>query len=148
MRRTVVQKCKYKNEFHFFLRFIDVWTQWVPCKVNVTPWIPTKLTWRRSGVTYFARDPLRSYFDEPQKNEIYFLTEYCGLHMFRYKVNRKICNIFRWQAGLRPSSYVFIAIALDETSISQGWQPTSWQGYRNHLTGGHFVLNKVNQLLN
>ena len=22
----------------------------------------------------FARDPLRSYFDEPQKNEIYFLS--------------------------------------------------------------------------
>ena len=27
------------------------------------------------GVTYFARDPLRSYFDEPQKNEIYFLND-------------------------------------------------------------------------
>ena len=25
--------------------------------------------------TYFARDPLRSYFDEPQKNEIYFLSD-------------------------------------------------------------------------
>ena len=24
---------------------------------------------------YFARDPLRSYFHEPQKNEIYFLNE-------------------------------------------------------------------------
>ena len=33
--------------------------QWVSCKVNVTPF------------TYFARDPLRSYFDESQKNEIY-----------------------------------------------------------------------------
>ena len=31
------------------------------------------LTWRPSGITYFARDPLRSYFHEPQKNEIYFL---------------------------------------------------------------------------
>ena len=44
--------------------FIEVWTQYVPCKVNVTPIL---------GVTYFARDPLRSYFDEPQKNEIHFL---------------------------------------------------------------------------
>ena len=26
-----------------------------------------------SGVTYFAQDPLRSYFDQTQKNEIYFL---------------------------------------------------------------------------
>ena len=29
-----------------------------------------------SGVTYFARDLLRSYFDEQQKNEIYFLNIY------------------------------------------------------------------------
>ena len=45
-----------------FLRFMEVWTQWVPCKVNV------------KGVTYFAyfaRDPLR----EPQKNKKYFLFE-------------------------------------------------------------------------
>ena len=33
----------------------------------------TKLTWSPSGVTYFARDPLRSFFHDPQKNEIYFL---------------------------------------------------------------------------
>ena len=26
-----------------------------------------------SGITYFACDPLHSYFHEPQKNEIYFL---------------------------------------------------------------------------
>ena len=26
-----------------------------------------------SDVTYFAQDPLRSYFDERQKNEIHFL---------------------------------------------------------------------------
>ena len=35
-----------------------------------------KLRWRPSDVTYFARDPLRSYFHEPQKNEIYFLNIY------------------------------------------------------------------------
>ena len=35
-----------------------------------------KLTWRPLGVTYFARDPLRSYFHEPQKNEIYFLNRH------------------------------------------------------------------------
>ena len=39
---------------------MEVWTQRVPCKVNVT-------------LEYFARDPLRLYFHEPQKNEIYFL---------------------------------------------------------------------------
>ena len=32
-----------------------------------------KLKWSRSGVTFFVRDPLRSYFDEPKKNEIQFL---------------------------------------------------------------------------
>ena len=53
-----------KDEF-IFLRFMEVWTQRVPCKVNVTPF----------GVTYFARDTLRSYFHEPQKNEIHFLNE-------------------------------------------------------------------------
>ena len=37
-----------------------------------------KLTWLPSGVTYFARDPLRSYIDEPQKNETYFLNTCTG----------------------------------------------------------------------
>ena len=37
-----------------------------PCKVNVTAF----------GLTYFARVPLHSYFDEYHKNEIYFLTEF------------------------------------------------------------------------
>ena len=32
-----------------------------------------KLTWRSSDANYFARDPLRSCFHEPQKNENYFL---------------------------------------------------------------------------
>ena len=49
-----------------FLRFIKVWTQNVSC---------AKLTWRPLGVTYFARDLLRSYFDEPQENKIYFLND-------------------------------------------------------------------------
>ena len=35
-----------------------------------------KLTCRPLGVTCSARDPLRSYFDEPQKNEIYFLIKF------------------------------------------------------------------------
>ena len=30
---------------------------------------------RASGITYFAQDPLHSYFDERQKNEIYFLND-------------------------------------------------------------------------
>ena len=44
---------------------MEVRTQRVPCNVYVTPF----------GATYFARDPLRSYFHEPQKNEIYVLNE-------------------------------------------------------------------------
>ena len=39
---------------------MEIWTQRVPCKVNVTP----------------ERGPLRSYFHEPQKNVIYFLNKY------------------------------------------------------------------------
>ena len=46
-------KCKYK-----------IWT---------SQWVLSKSKWRPKGVTYFARDPMRSYFDERQKNEIYFL---------------------------------------------------------------------------
>ena len=34
-----------------------------------------KLVWRPLGVTYFARDPLGSYFDERQKNEFCFLNK-------------------------------------------------------------------------
>ena len=59
-KNDVKTKCKYEMNF-IFLRFMEVWTQRVPCKVKV--------------VTYFARDPLRSYFHEPQKNEIYFLNK-------------------------------------------------------------------------
>ena len=43
-----------------FLLFMEVWMQWSLCQVNVT---------------YFVRDPLRSYLHEHQKNEIYFLTQ-------------------------------------------------------------------------
>ena len=34
-----------------------------------------KLTGRPSGVTFFVRDPLRSYFDEQRKNEVYVLNK-------------------------------------------------------------------------
>ena len=47
---------------------MEVWTQGVPCKVNMTP-----APWRHVN---FARDPLRSYFHEPQKNEIHHLYLY------------------------------------------------------------------------
>ena len=47
-----------------FLTFIEVGAQWVVSRVNVTP---------LKGVTYFALDPLRSYFDDCQKNENCFL---------------------------------------------------------------------------
>ena len=54
-------KYKYKRWISFFWHLSKVWTQWVQCKVNMRPF------------AYFALDPLRSYFDECQKNEIYFL---------------------------------------------------------------------------
>ena len=50
---------------NFIFLVMEVWTQQVPCKVNGLP----------LGVIYFACDLLRSYFHEPQKNEIYFLNE-------------------------------------------------------------------------
>ena len=46
-----------------FLKFMKVWTQRVPCKVNGMPF----------GRQLHARGSLRSCFHEPQKNEIYFL---------------------------------------------------------------------------
>ena len=51
--------------------------------------------WHSSGVTYFARDPLCSYFDECQKNEIYFLNEEYGKlkNMERKKNNDGILTI-------------------------------------------------------
>ena len=58
----IISNVNIKMNF-IFLRVMEVWTQWVPCKVYVTP----------EGVTYFARAPLRSYFHDPQKNKIYFL---------------------------------------------------------------------------
>ena len=37
MHRTVVKIVNIKKWISFFLRFIEEWTQWVPCKVNVVP---------------------------------------------------------------------------------------------------------------
>ena len=74
-----------------FLQFMEVWMQWVPRKVNVTPYecngSHAKLMWRPLGVTYFGLDTLRSYFDEPQKDEIYFLNNY--LMNLLYKINQQ-----------------------------------------------------------
>ena len=39
-----------------------------------------KLTWRPKSVTYIAQDPLRSYLDERQKKEIYFLNNMVNVH--------------------------------------------------------------------
>ena len=52
---------------------IEVWMQWVASKVNVT---------------YFAYDPLHSYFDECQKNEIYLTDWY-------YKIEQQTCKEFQ-----------------------------------------------------
>ena len=38
-----------------------------------------KLMWHPTGVTYFTRDPLHSYFDYCQKNKIYYLIKYFPL---------------------------------------------------------------------
>ena len=43
-----------------------------------------RLMWSPLGITYFAWDPLRSYFDEQQKNEIYFLNI---TKLFKHKDN-------------------------------------------------------------
>ena len=36
----------------------------------------TKISWRLLLATYFACDPLRSYLDETQRNELYFLNDF------------------------------------------------------------------------
>ena len=57
---------------------MEVWTQWVPCKVNVTP----------------SRAPLRSYFHDPLKNETYFL----NVHMRQFccfLISALVCLMFR-----------------------------------------------------
>ena len=46
-------------------------------------------SYRTSGITYFAQDPLRSYFDECQKNKIHFLIEQCSLCTLDYIVNSR-----------------------------------------------------------
>ena len=55
-------------------------------------WVLRKVTVK--GVTYFARDPLLSYFHEPQKNEIYFLNdtlimtgEHCCILKFMFAID-------------------------------------------------------------
>ena len=58
-KNDVKTKCKYKRWISFFRG------SWKYERYGSRG----KLTWR----TYFARDLLRSYFHEPQKNEIYFL---------------------------------------------------------------------------
>ena len=60
-KNYVKTKCKYKRWISFF---------WGSSKYERNG-SRAKFTWR----PYFARDPLRSYFDEPQENEIYFLND-------------------------------------------------------------------------
>ena len=43
------------------------------------------------GVTYFARDPLRSYFDERKKNEIYLKFLNLGVVMYATAYNVMQC---------------------------------------------------------
>ena len=62
------------------MRFMEVWTQ--------------RFTWKVSGPegghVNFARDPLRSYFHEPQKNKIHLLY----LHFVFTSFLFNICGIF------------------------------------------------------
>ena len=55
-KNDVKTKCKFKRWVSVFLTFIEVWMQWVPCKINVMPFV-------LSGASR-SRDPLCSYFDE------------------------------------------------------------------------------------
>ena len=70
-QNNVNQSVNIRDEFHF---------SEVNGSMNVTGPVQ-KLTWGPSGVTYFARDSLLSYFHEPQKNEIYFLNALLSIHI-------------------------------------------------------------------
>ena len=64
--------------------FMEVWMQWVPCKVNLT----------LLGFIYFACDLLRSYFHEPQKNEIYFLLFTFLVYLLKKPYSKPLkCNL-------------------------------------------------------
>ena len=54
------------------LRFMEVWTQRVTCKVNDT----------EGRHVNIARDPLRSYLHEPQTTEIHLLHLHCFYIVF------------------------------------------------------------------
>ena len=64
-KKDVKTECKCKRWISFF---------WGSSKYERNG-SRAQLTWSPSSVTYFARDPLRSYFYELQKNEIYFLSK-------------------------------------------------------------------------
>ena len=68
------KKCKYKGWISFF------WSSWKYERTRSG----ANLTWRPSGFTYFACDALRSYFHQPQKNEIYFLCNYLTYFYNKY----------------------------------------------------------------
>ena len=76
VKNDVKTKYKYKRWISFF------WGSWKYERNG------------SKGVTYFARDPLRSYFNEPAKNEIYFLNIY-SLGIFTEKPYSKPlgCNV-------------------------------------------------------
>ena len=76
-KNDVKTKYKYKS---------CIWFYWNSSKYECNE-SRAKLTWRPSDATYFARHPLRSYFDECQINKIYFLIDhtyrtYMNLHIY------------------------------------------------------------------
>ena len=78
MNKTDVKtKCKYRRWISFFWGSSKYERNGSRTSKYERNGSRTVLMWRPSDVSYFARDPLCSYFDEPQKNEIYFLNNYC-----------------------------------------------------------------------
>ena len=69
-KNNIKTKCKLGMNF-IFLRFMEVWTQLLPCKVNVTPF-GGHLLWQ------IARDPLRSITETSQ----YSFGNFCKLSLY------------------------------------------------------------------
>ena len=133
MKKNYVKtKCKYKRWISFF------WSSSKYERNGSSAQLPEE------GVTYFARDPLRSYFYEPQKNEIYFLkTRYIledlgttTLYQSQTKVHADKNTIQEF----RMSILTHISLASHflghgqtvQTQIRRGvWSGSSLSAYRN-----------------
>ena len=68
------------------MKFMEIWTQRVKCKVSDA----------RRASRYLGRDPLRSYFHEPQKNEIHLLCLHFVFTSFFFFFFFITCGILFW----------------------------------------------------